>query len=146
MGNQGGHIHIGHAITVGETKSVVAKVRAHPTKSSTCFGCVTRVNQGDFPGLRGALMHLHMVSDIHVKRDVTGMQEIVSKILLDHVTLIATANDKVINPKRAIDFEDMPENRHPTNFHQGLGTHHCFFGQAGTTAACKNDSFQERFQ
>jgi hypothetical protein len=44
-------------------------------------------------------MHLHVIADIHMKSDVTGVQKIIGKILFDHIALIAAANNKVINPK-----------------------------------------------
>lgn len=53
--------------------------------------------EGDLPGLGGALVHLHVIAHIHVERDITGGQEVIGKILLDHVALAAATHDEIVH-------------------------------------------------
>jgi hypothetical protein len=52
-------------------------------------------------------MNLHGVG-YHVECDVTSVQKIVRKILLNNITLIAAANYKVVYAEMAIDFQNVP--------------------------------------
>jgi hypothetical protein len=70
------------------------------------------------------------------------VEKIVGKIFLDHITLITTTNDKIVDTKRAIDLENVPENGPTTHLHQGLGAHHRFFSETGAASAGEDDSLQ----
>jgi hypothetical protein len=144
MGDQGTHIDIGHPIAIGEAEGLITEVGAHPAQAPTGFGLVASVDQRDLPGLGGALVHLHVVAHIHVEGDITGVQKIIRKIFLDHVTLVATAHDEIVDAKGAVDLEDVPEDRQATHFHQRLGPHHGFFGEAGAPATGEDDGFQRK--
>ena len=87
-------------------------------------------------------MNLHGVGG-HVKSDITGMQKIVGEILLNNITLIATANDEIVDAEMAVDLQDVPKNRFAADLDHGLGAHASFLGDACTEAACENDRFHE---
>jgi hypothetical protein len=70
------------------------------------------------------------------------MEEVISKVLLDHVTLISTAYDKVVDAEGAVDLENMPEDWQATHLHQWLRADNSFFSEASSPTASKNDSFQ----
>jgi hypothetical protein len=144
VGDQGAHVHIRNAIAVGEAEGFVAQVGAHPAETAAGFGFVAGVDEGDLPGLGGALVHLHVITHVHVEGDITGVQKVVGKILLDHVTLVAATHDEVVDAKGAVDLEDVPEDRHATHLHQGLGANHGFLSQACAPATSKDDGFQMR--
>ncbi len=141
MGDQSIHVDVGHPIAIGEAEGLITEVGAHPAQAPTGFGLVAGVDQRDLPGLGGALVHLHVVAHIHVEGDITGVQEVIRKIFLDHVALVATAHDEIVNAERAVDLEDVPENRQAAYLHQRLGTHHGFFGEAGAPTTGKDDGF-----
>ncbi len=71
-------------------------------------------------------MHGHVVG-VHVKRHIGGMQEVVGKILLDDVALVATADDEVMDAVLGINLQDVPENGPATNFDHRLGPDNRFF-------------------
>jgi dienelactone hydrolase len=76
--------------------------------------------------------------------NIACVQKVVSKVLFNHVALIATADNKVVDAERAIYFENMPENRHAADLDQWLGANHGFFRETSTSAASKNNGFHER--
>jgi hypothetical protein len=47
-------------------------------------------------------VHFHAVVT-HVQGDIAGVQEVVGKILLDQIALVAAANNKLINVVMAVD-------------------------------------------
>jgi hypothetical protein len=72
-------------------------------------------------------MDLHVV-EIHVEGYVTGVEKIISKILLDHITFIATADHELVDAVMAVGFKNMPENRFSTHLHHWLGFEMGFLG------------------
>src|SRR3989344_2651613 len=69
---------------------------------------------------------------------------IVEKPLLYRFTLIAEANDEVMEPIVRVDFHDMPQNRHTTNFHHRLRAHMRLFREPCAETACEDDYFHGR--
>lgn len=88
-------------------------------------------------------MNLHFVA-LHVEGDIRHVQEVVCKVLLDEITLVAAANDKIVNVMKVIDFHDMPENRMASDFDHWFCLEMGFFGDASTEAACENCGFHFR--
>lgn len=120
-GNGFSDVHIGDTVAIGEAEGVVAhEVGLYTLEASTGEGIVTRVNQGDAPGLGFAVVNLHLVGG-HVEGDIASMEEIIRKIFLDQVAFVAKADNEVVDAVRGIDLEDVPENRQAPNFHHGLG-------------------------
>ena len=66
------------------------------------------------------------------------MQEVIGKILLDYVTLIAAANNEIMHAKMRIDFKDMPEYRHTADLDHGFWAEGRFFGYSGAKAASQD--------
>ena len=69
------------------------------------------------------------------------MQKIISKIFFNHITLVAQANNKVVEAVRRIYLHDMPQDGHIPNFDHRLGLEHGFLGKARTQPAGENDYF-----
>lgn len=63
------------------------------------------------------------------------MQEIVGEILLDDITLVATANDEVIYAVSGINLHDVPKDRAAAYLNHGLRFQMCFLGYARTEPA-----------
>jgi hypothetical protein len=63
------------------------------------------------------------------------MEKVVGEILLNDITLVTTANNKVFDPVSRIHFEDMPEDRLASDFDHRLGPEVTFLGntRAGST-------------
>jgi hypothetical protein len=55
------------------------------------------------------------------------MQEVVGEVLLDDVTLVAAANDELVDPEVAVELEDVPKNWLATHFHHRFGFEAGFF-------------------
>ena len=50
------------------------------------------------------------------------MQEVVRKVLLDHVSLVATADNELIDPVLAVVLHDVPNDRTTTNLDHRFGS------------------------
>jgi hypothetical protein len=83
------------------------------------------------------MVNFHRI-ELHVECNVAHVQEVIRKVFLDHVTLITTANYKLIDSIGAIDFEDMPEDGLASNFHHRLGLEVGFFADACAEPAGKD--------
>ena len=65
-------------------------------------------------------MNLH-AAVIHVKSDITGVQEVVGEVFLDHIALVTAADDEVGDAVMAVNLEYVPEDRLTTDLHHRLG-------------------------
>ena len=74
-----------------------------------------------------------------MESDITGMKKVISKVFLDHIALVATADDEVIDAVVAVDLKDVPENRHASHLHHRLGFEMGFFTEAGAQPTRKDD-------
>ena len=108
--DQGRNIHVSDTIAVGETEGFISEMLAHAPQTATGECTLACVYQCDTPGLSLLAMHLVAVA-AHVKRDIAGVEEVVGKIFLDQIALIAAASYKIVDTEIAIDLENMPENR-----------------------------------
>ena len=68
--------------------------------------------------------------------DIRRVKVIVGEVILDHVSLVATANDKVIDAVGGVNFHDMPEDGPVTDLDHGLWLDHAFFTDSGAEAPC----------
>src|SRR6266567_8997570 len=85
-------------------------------------------------------MHGHLIG-MHVKGYIGGMEEVVGEILLDDVSLVATANDEVIDAVLRVNLQDVPENGSAANLDHWLGTNYRFFRETRADAASEDDCF-----
>ena len=63
------------------------------------------------------------------------MQEVVLEILLDHVPLVAGADDEFVNPMGGVDFHHVPEDRVTADLDHRFWPQVGFFTQARTEPA-----------
>ena len=93
-------------------------------------GGFTGIHQGDLPGFGLLVVHLHVIG-AHVEGDIAIVQEIIGKIFLDHVALVATADHKIVDAMVGIDLHDVPQHRQPADLHHRLGPQVGFFTDPG---------------
>ena len=68
-----------------------------------------------------------------------GMKKIIRKKFLDHVALVAEADDEVVDAVVGINLHDVPEDRAAADFHHGLGARGSFFRQPAPKSTGKDD-------
>ena len=76
-----------------------------------------------------------------VDRHVGGVQEVVGEILLDHVALVAEADDEIVDAVMGVDLHDVPEDRLAADLDHRLRPQVGFLGDAGAQAAREDDRF-----
>ena len=143
VGNQGGDIHIGNTIAIGEAKRTITHIIANAKQATSSHCCIARIDQGNFPRLGLLLMHLHRVK-LHMKCNITHVQEVISKILLYYIPLVATANHKLVDAVSAIKLENMPKDWLAADLDHRLGLEMGFFANARTETTRKNDGFHNK--
>ena len=84
-------------------------------------------------------MNLHTVIG-NVKGYIGHMQKIIGKILLDDITLIAAANNELINTVGGIYLHDMPEYRLAADLYHRLWLQMSFFTYTRAETTGKDDS------
>lgn len=88
------------------------------------------------------VMHDHIRPILgKIKGNVTVMQIKICKPFLDHMLLIAAANDKFVVSMGGIHLHDMPKNRLSADLDHRLGFELTFLTDAGAKAACQNYNF-----
>src|SRR5271168_296280 len=95
-------------------------------------------------------MYFHSILG-HVEGHIRGVKEVVREELLDHVTLVAKANNEIGDSAMRIHFQDVPENWFAANLYHGLrpdlrflaesrakasGQYHCFHAWSSETIIC----------
>jgi len=71
------------------------------------------------------------------------VEEIVGEILLDHVTAVSAANDKIFDSMRGISLHDVPKDWMSTDLHEGLRPLLSFLGKTSTRATGKDHGFHD---
>jgi len=141
--DQGGDVHVGDAVAVGEADGlVVGEVAAHPGQTAAGKGGFTGVYQGDLPGFGLLAAHFHVI-EIHIEGDITGVQEIVGEVFLDHITLVATTDDEVVDAVVAVNLEDVPQDRLAADLHHRLGPQVGLLRKPGTKSTGQDDGFHQ---
>jgi len=69
------------------------------------------------------------------------VQEVVCEIFFDNISLIATANDEVVNAMGGVELHDVPEDGFTSDFNHGLWLEMRLFRNAGAEATGKDDCF-----
>ena len=71
----------------------------------------------------------------HIECYIRHVQEIVSKIFLNNIAFVPTADNEVVDAVLRVYFHDMPQNRPDTDFNHWFRLQVSFFGNAGAKAA-----------
>ena len=137
------HVHVGHAVAVGEAKVFVAQVVADALEPPARQRAVASVDQGHAPPLGGVAVRAHRVRR-EVERDVRRVEEVVREVLLDDVTLVSEAHDEVAHPVVRVDLHDVPEDRLAADLDHGLGPQLRLFADPRSEAARENDCLHRR--
>ncbi|SBO44331.1 protein of unknown function [Cyanobium sp. NIES-981] len=87
-------------------------------------------------------MNLHMI-EIHMESYITCVQEVVGKILLDDITFVATANNKLLDAEVTVRLQNMPEDGLTAYLHHRFWLQMCLFCQAGAEPTSKDDGFHQ---
>jgi hypothetical protein len=101
-------IDVGQTIPVGHAKWFAGiQEFANLQKPPAGHGFLAGIHQSHFPGFTAAVVILDPVRR-HVECDVRLMQEIIREVLLDHVALVAEADDELADAEGGIQFHDVP--------------------------------------
>ena len=79
----------------------------------------------------------------NIESDVRHVQGVVREELLDHVALVAKADDEIVDAVGAVHFHDVPQDRATADFDQRFGAEACLFAQARAEAAGEDDGFHK---
>lgn len=79
-------------------------------------------------------MDVPMIAIAEIKGDVAGLQEVMSKIVLDILLTVTRADDKLVVTIMKICFHDVPKNWLAIYLNHGFGTALGFFADASTKA------------
>src|SRR5260370_1881249 len=71
------------------------------------------------------------------------MKEIIGELLLDHVPLVPTTDNEIVDAVMRIQFQNVPQDGSAANIDHWLWSHGGLLAQTCTVAACKNHSFHE---
>lgn len=119
--NRRSDVHIAYAIAIRHAEHlVVPEIRRNISQAPTGPGILTGIDQGDFPGFRDALMHVHPIL-FDIERDVRRVQEVVSKVFFDQVPFVSAAYDEVVDVVLGINLQNVPENRFSAYLDHRLG-------------------------
>ena len=72
---------------------------------------------------------------LHIESHIGHVKKVIREVLLDHIPLVAGADDEVADAVGGVDFHDMPENRLASDLDHGLRPRRCLFTDAGAKAA-----------
>ena len=101
-------VDVAHAVAVGQQERLVADVLLHALDARAGLRMEAGVHPRHAPRLRHVLVYRHAVFRREVKRYVAAVQIVIREILLDHVALVAAADDKIVKTERGVDLHDMP--------------------------------------
>ena len=88
-------------------------------------------------------MNNHFAVIGKVEGNITPVKEIIGKIFLDNMLLVAAADNKIIVAIGRVDFHNMPKDRHSADFDHRLRNKMTFFTYSGSESACKNYCFHK---
>src|SRR5262249_45203470 len=109
IGGERRNVDVGHAIAVGhEKRRVLGHVLPNPLEPTAGHGVLARVHQGHTPGFGRGVVDFYGVC-FEVERHVRAMQRVVCEVFLNHVALIAEADDEVVDAEVRVGFHDVPE-------------------------------------
>ena len=112
----------------------------HPGQTATGEGGIARDDEGDLPRLCRLSMQLN-VAKIHMKGCINGIQKVIGKIFLEHITFAVVADDEVIDAVVAVNIEDVSQDRLTADLHHRLGPQVGFPCQSRTQSAGEDHGF-----
>ena len=136
-GDQFLYVDVSNPIPVCQAKIIIIEIGSDPFQSAASHGAVSGAHQSYPPGLGRVLMHFHGVAG-DVEGNVRHMQEVIGEIFLEHVTLVAKANDEIVEAMGRIDLHDVPDDRLAADFYHRLGPHERLFADPGAEAASQD--------
>jgi hypothetical protein len=139
-GDRFGDVHVPHPVAVGHAEGFVAEVFTHALEASAGHGGLAGVGDRHAPRLGAVMVHLHAVF-LKVKSHVRLVQEVVSKILLDDVALVAGADDKIGDAVRGVNFEHVPQDRLSADFDHRLRLQVRLFADSRAKPAGEDNGF-----
>ena len=124
-------VDVGEAIAIGEAERFIGiEEIAHAAQAASGLRILAGIDQRHTPGFGVLLVHFHPVV-LHVEGHVRHVQEVVGEILLDHIALVAQADDEIVDAVGGVDFHDVPDDRLAADFDHGLGLQVGFLADAG---------------
>src|SRR6185312_9751360 len=107
-GDRGADVDVCDTVTIGHAKRLArSEMLRDPAKAAACASGLTGIDEGNAPWLGDGVVDLHLVV-VHVKGDVSGVEEVVGEVLLDDVPLIAAADDEIVDAVAGVDLHDVP--------------------------------------
>ncbi len=131
---------VAESVAVGEAERLVADKLLHTFQASARLGAIAGIDQRDLPRFDVALMHFHPII-LHVEGDVRHVQEVVGKVFLDDIALVAKANHELIDSIMGVQLHYMPKDRSASDLDHRLGAQVGFFRNAGAKATGKDNCF-----
>src|SRR5260221_1229270 len=127
-----GDVDIAYAVAVGQAEIlVVTQIGQDLLDAAADHGAFAGIDQGDRPGFSILAQNVHLVF-AQVESDVGLVQEVVREILLDHIALVAEADDEIVDAVAGVDFHDMPQDRLAADLDHRFGTRIGLFGKTGS--------------
>lgn len=113
-------INIGEPIAIGEHKLFVTYILLSPFQSTRRSGLYTCIHKRYPEFFRVGAVHLKTVRQ-QIDGNIGIVNVIIKEVFLDHVTLIADTDDKIVETLGFVYFHEMPQERLFTNFDHGFG-------------------------
>ncbi len=139
--NCGAHVDISDTVAIGATERSV-EVGCDTFDTASGHSLIAGIHDGHSPRFRLLVVDFHGVV-AHIEGDIGHVQEVVGEVFLDDVSLVASADDKVIDAVKAVNLEDVPQDRASTDFDHGFRLQGGFFAQACAQATSEDYGFHE---
>src|SRR5690606_32387462 len=95
-------------------------VLLHTFQPTTCHSILTGVNKGNPPWF-GFIINEGCLVEVEIECNIRLVEKIVSKELLYDEALVSQANNKFIYTPMSINFHNVPQDWHTSNFNHWLG-------------------------
>ena len=141
--DDGGDVDVADAVAVGEKKGVViAEVFLDLADAGGGHGLLAGVGEGDGPVFLAMVrVKFHGGLGAEAQRGVARVPQVIAEVVLDHLALVAQAEDEVLEPVVRVNLHDVPQHGPVADGDHRLGTILGFFAQPRALAAAEDDSF-----
>src|SRR5688572_27415549 len=119
--HEGADIHIRDTVAVSEAKGIAVQKMTYAPQTPARGRGLASVHQRYLPRFGAVLKHLHSIA-ADVERHIGHVQVVIGKVLLEHVTLVAAADDEVTQTMTGIDLHDVPQDGPPADFNHRFGS------------------------
>jgi hypothetical protein len=109
----------------------------YPFQSTGCLGVQSGIHEGNLKVLGVGIVYDYFII-LQFYGHIGVMQEIIKKIFLNNIPLVAQANDKIVKPLGRKYFHDMPEDRLIPDLDHRFWSQMGFFRDPGSQAAGEN--------